>query len=81
MLELTMADYFYTVIFVPLEVDGYQVRVPAIPEIVAFGETIETVRAMAQDTIRCYSENSLLAGETIPSDLKPKVELLTITLY
>jgi len=35
----SVADYNYTVYFEPLEKGGYQVIVPAIPEIWTFGDT------------------------------------------
>jgi hypothetical protein len=36
-----VADYNYTVYFEPLEEGGYQVIVPAIPEICTFGDTLK----------------------------------------
>ena len=44
-----MAEYHYTVFFEPLEEGGYNVVVPAIPEICTFGETLEEARGMAQE--------------------------------
>ncbi len=49
-----MKELSYTVFFEPLEEEGYNVVVPAIPEICTFGETIEEARNMATDAIRCY---------------------------
>src|SRR5712692_7080721 len=48
----SVADYNYTVYFEPLEKGGYQVIVPAFPEICTFGDTLEEARAMAKDAIQ-----------------------------
>ena len=60
-----MKIYNYTVIFEPLDEGGYDVIVPAIPEICTFGETREEARKMAADAIKCYrhSDNVLESGE------------------
>ena len=44
-----MADYQYTVYFEPLPGGGYNVVVPAMPEICTSGRTLEEARAMAKD--------------------------------
>jgi len=64
-----VADYNYTVYFEPLEEGGYQVIVPAIPEICTFGDTLEEAREMAQDAIRCFLESAIKTGETSPTDV------------
>jgi predicted RNase H-like HicB family nuclease len=48
---------------------GFNVLVPAIPEICTFGETLEEAREMARDAIRCYLESALKTGEPIPGDV------------
>ena len=48
---------------------GFNVLVPAIPEICTFGETLEDAREMARDAIRCYLESALKTGEPIPGDV------------
>jgi predicted RNase H-like HicB family nuclease len=63
-------EYGYTVVFEPLPEGGYNVFVPAIPEICTYGETLEEARGMAQDAIRCYLESALETGESIPSDVR-----------
>ena len=75
-----MANYTYTVLFEPLDGGGYQVLVPAIPEIVTFGNTIEEARAMAHDAIRCFLQSALQTGEAIPRDLQPETERLAVSL-
>ncbi len=75
-----MADYNYTVYFEPLEKGGYQVIVPAIPEICTFGDTLEEARAMAKDAIRCVIESALKEGEPIPRNADPTKELVTVSV-
>jgi len=55
--------YNYTVIFKPLEEGGYDVIIPAIPEICTFGDTIEEASEMAEDAIKCYIESALELNE------------------
>lgn len=75
-----MAEYRYTVYFEPLPEGGYNARVPALPEICTFGETLEEARAMAKDAIRCVVESSLDHGEPIPADVEPATEQVAVTL-
>jgi len=63
-----MAHYKYTVIFEPLEEGGYNVVVPALPDICTFGETLEEARAMAADAITCSLEGRLKLGKPIPEN-------------
>lgn len=77
-------EYRYTVFFEPLEAGGYNVVVPAIPEICTFGETLPEAREMARDALRCYLESAVKTGETIPPDIarraEPRKEQLAVTL-
>ena len=50
-------------IFEPVEEGGYDIMVPAIPEICTFGATIEEAREMAEDAIRCYLESALVSPQ------------------
>jgi antitoxin HicB len=72
--------YSYTVIFERMPEGGYNVVVPAIPEICTFGETREEARKMAEDAIRCYLESAVRTGEDIPADVEPLTERLAVTL-
>jgi len=73
-------QYSYTVIFQPLAEGGYEVVVPAIPEICTFGQTLPEARRMAKDAIRCFLESALKSGEPIPKDLEPFTEEVAVAL-
>lgn len=75
-----MAEYAYRVIYDPIAEGGYQVIVPALPEIVTYGRTLEEAREMAKDAIRCVLESALKAGEPIPQDIEPAAERLAVTI-
>jgi len=73
-----MKVYNYTVVFEPVPDGGYNVVVPAIPEIITFGETLEDAKEMAADAIKCYIESALKAKEPIPEDKKPSIERVAV---
>ena len=75
-----MKLYNYTVIFEPLEEGGYDVLVPAIPEICTFGETLEEARKMAEDAIKCYLESALEREEPIPADREVSFEKIAVAI-
>jgi predicted RNase H-like HicB family nuclease len=64
----SVAEYGYTTLFEPMPEGGFNVIVPAIPEICTYGETLEEAREMAREAIRCYLESALKTGEPIPGD-------------
>jgi len=64
-----VAEYGHTTVFEPLPEGGFNVLVPAIPEVCTYGETLAEAREMARDAIRCYLESALETGEAIPSDV------------
>jgi antitoxin HicB len=66
---MTVAEYGYTTVFEPMPEGGFNVLVPAIPEICTYGETLEEARDMARDAIHCFLESALETGEPIPSDI------------
>lgn len=75
-----MKVYNYTVIFEPTEDGGFDVVVPAIPEICTCGATIEEARAMAEDAIRCYLESALEDNEPIPQDRESSLERIAVKI-
>lgn len=76
--EKKMKIYNYTVIFKPLEEGGYDVIVPAIPEICTFGGTIKEAREMAEDAIKCFLESALELNEPIPPDSEVSLEKIAV---
>jgi antitoxin HicB len=72
--------YNYTVIFEPLKEGGYNVLVPAIPEICTFGENMDEARAMAEDAIKCFLESAIAEKEPIPDDKEPSLERITVSI-
>jgi len=59
---------------------GYQVTVPLLPGLVAYGRTLADARAMARDAIRCHLEGMRKAGEPIPNERKAHTEKLRVAL-
>jgi len=72
--------YNFTVIFEPLEEGGYDVIVPAIPEICTFGDTLEQAKRMVKDAIKCYLESAIKRGEPIPEDRCPSIERIAVEI-
>jgi antitoxin HicB len=71
--------YQYTVLFEPQE-GGFNVIVPAIPEICTFGETMQEAREAAGDAIRCYLESAIKNDEPIPADAEQSQERIAATV-
>jgi antitoxin HicB len=72
--------YNFTVIFEPVKEGGYDVIIPAIPEICTYGETLEEAKAMAGDAIRCYLESAIEEGEAIPENKEPSLEKIVVSI-
>jgi predicted RNase H-like HicB family nuclease len=64
-----MSERRYTVLFEPIPEGGYNVIVPAFPEICTCGDTLEEAREMALDAIRCVIESMVEDHEPIPDDI------------
>lgn len=75
-----MKEYSYTVLYEKLPEGGYNVLVPAIPEICTFGETLAEARKMAQDAIRCALESAQKLNEPLPEDIEPSTERIAVML-
>jgi antitoxin HicB len=73
-----MKIYNYTVIFKPLEEGGYDVIIPAIPEICTFGDTVKEAREMAKDAIKCYIKSALELNEPVPIDSEVSFEKIAV---
>jgi antitoxin HicB len=70
----------YTVILEPQEEGGFNVHVPALPEVVTFGETEGEALAMAEDAIRLALSYRLEHGESLPEEVKPEVRQVTVAV-
>lgn len=70
----------FTVLFEPLLEGGYNVIVPAIPEICTFGRTLPEAKRMANDALACYLESLVLDRKRIPLDIRraPQIERMNV---
>jgi antitoxin HicB len=70
----------FAVVLEPEEDGGFTVRVPALPEIVTYGEDEKEALAMAEDAIRLVLEDMTARGEPIPPAPTPHFREVTVTL-
>ena len=70
----------YAVVLEPEAEGGFTVRVPALPEIVSYGEDEREALAMAEDAIRLVIEDRMARGGPIPDNAKPRIREVTVTL-
>jgi len=70
----------FAVVLEPEEEGGFTVRVPALPEIVTYGETEQQALAMAEDAIRLVLEDCAARGEPLPSGAPPRILQVKVTL-
>ncbi|MEK9209323.1 MAG: type II toxin-antitoxin system HicB family antitoxin, partial [Patescibacteria group bacterium] len=56
----------------PVLEGGYQIIVPALPEIISFGRTLNEARKMAKEAIECVLEGMQKEQILPPRDLKIK---------
>jgi predicted RNase H-like HicB family nuclease len=70
------------VVFEPVVEGGYNVVVPAIPEICTFGGTVTEAKRMAADAIRCYLEGLEKERSRFPRDVRraPRIERVEVEL-
>jgi len=73
-------EYTYTLVFERAPEGGYNVLVPAIPEICTFGQTMTEAREMAREAILCFLESAQQTGEPIPEDVHPATERVALSL-
>ncbi|KKU68441.1 MAG: hypothetical protein UX92_C0020G0009 [Candidatus Amesbacteria bacterium GW2011_GWA1_47_20] len=69
-----MRLYKFTAVLTPTKEGSemyYQVRVPALSEVVTFGSSVEEAIFMAQDALELVVLSRLEEGEEIPEDKKP----------
>jgi antitoxin HicB len=71
----------YSVILEPLEEGGFQVFVPALPEVVTGGDTEDEAMAMAKEAIQLVLESRAERGEDIPEEAgKAQLRELTVSI-
>jgi antitoxin HicB len=68
----------YTVVLQPEPEGGFTVRVPALPEIVTYGEDEEEALAMAKEAIELAIEHRASLGEEIPDSQATPVREVTV---
>lgn len=71
----------YSVILEPLEEGGFQVFVPALPEVVTGGDTEDEALAMAREAIELVLESRAERGEELPLEAgKARLRELTVSI-
>jgi len=70
----------FAVVLEPEEEGGFTVRVPALPEIITYGETEQQALAMAEDAIRLVLDDCAARGEPLPSGAPPRIREVKVTL-
>jgi antitoxin HicB len=74
------AKHRYTAVLEPLEEGGFNVHVPALPEVVSYGDTEVEALALAEDAIRLALSYRLDHGEPVPKEVKPEVRHVTVAV-
>ena len=70
----------FAVVLEPEDEGGFTVRVPALPDIVTYGETEQRALAMAADAIRLVLEDRAARGEPLPSGASPRIREVKVVL-
>jgi antitoxin HicB len=68
----------YTINLRPEPEGGYTVLVPALPEVVTFGETEEEALRMAHEAIEVALQVRRDEGDEIPADVVPLVRIVKV---
>ncbi len=73
-----MTELTYTIILEPDPDGGFVVTVPALPEVATQGDTRDEALANAREAIALAVEHCRDRGETVPGDIAPELEQVTI---
>jgi predicted RNase H-like HicB family nuclease len=73
-------DRTYTITLRPEPEGGFTVRVPALPEVVTYGEDEEEALAMAKDAIELVLASRQERGEEIPDSDAVVVRSLQVSI-
>jgi antitoxin HicB len=68
----------FTIHLRPEPEGGYTVQVPALPEVVTYGETYEEAMANAREAIEAILDFYRDEGWDIPQDVETRIDHLTI---
>lgn len=74
------SEYTYTVLYESIKEEGYQATVPLLPGLITYGRTLEEVREMVRDAIRCHLEAMKKDREAIPHEISLLQERVSVTL-
>jgi|APFEC2959095136_1045048.scaffolds.fasta_scaffold00498_5 antitoxin HicB len=74
-----MTERRYTIHLRPEPEGGFTVLVPAIPEVVTYGETYAEAMAMAREAIEVALEVYREDGMEIPPDVETLIDTVTVT--
>ncbi|MGQ0673852.1 MAG: type II toxin-antitoxin system HicB family antitoxin [Hyphomicrobium sp.] len=70
----------YQITLRPEPEGGFTVRVPALPEIITYGEDEPEALAMAKDAIELVLASRRERGEDIPDDVRTVLRSVEVTL-
>jgi antitoxin HicB len=71
----------YSIVLEPMEEGGFLVRVPALPEVITGGDTVDEALAMAKEAIELVLESRLERGEDIPTEVgKTEIREVTVSI-
>ena len=74
-------SYTYSVILEPMEEGGFNVRVPALPEVCTYGDSETHALEMAKEAIELVIESRIERGEDVASEIaEPRVRLMTVSI-
>ena len=77
-MDMSSHPYTFTIVLEPAEEGGFVVTVPALPELGTQGDTYEEAMVNAREAIELVVEDRLARGQSIPSDVRPHLERITI---
>jgi antitoxin HicB len=73
-------EYEFTVVLERQDEGGFLVLVPALPEVVTFGETEKEALARAEDAIRLVVGYRKEQGEPIPQQEAPRLRQVKVAV-
>jgi predicted RNase H-like HicB family nuclease len=75
-----MTQYHFTVVLEPdrEEPDRYNVRVPALPGCLTYGESIDDALVNAREAVAVFVESLLAHGEPVPRETHPTIAAMIV---